>query len=307
MHQLLTNTIHKHVFISGGTFLFSFAVIGASWVLLTRKKKEENKVYKLESIIAGKGGKNTPLIFVPGGFHGAWCWHNLQDFFAEKNHCSYAISIRGHGKSEGKEELKNLGLLDTVKDLKDFIESLHLEQPPVLIGHSAGGGIIQKFAEIHPDMLSGLITIAAFPPFGGFWGFLNWFSWMPFTFLCGLLFNNRLPLSTPTFYKLMMFSPEVDDSLVQIYYQQLEPNESSKLPQDLVGRFVDTKRIKVPVLVIGGAQDKIFPPNMIKKAGKEYGTEAVIVRGAHDVMLDPYWRELAGVINNWLQKHHFST
>ncbi len=39
----------------------------------------------------------TPVLFVHGAWHGAWCWdEHFLDFFAEQGYRSLAVSLRGH-------------------------------------------------------------------------------------------------------------------------------------------------------------------------------------------------------------------
>ena len=40
----------------------------------------------------------TPLLFVHGAWHGAWCWdEHFLDFFAAHGYAAHALSLRGHG------------------------------------------------------------------------------------------------------------------------------------------------------------------------------------------------------------------
>ena len=49
-----------------------------------------------------KSQQSTPLLFVPGAFHGAWCWDvHFLDYFAQHGYTAYAVNLRGHGNSEG--------------------------------------------------------------------------------------------------------------------------------------------------------------------------------------------------------------
>src|SRR5215813_5709991 len=42
----------------------------------------------------------VPLLFVHGGWHGAWCWDDhFLDFFADAGYRAVALSLRGHGAS----------------------------------------------------------------------------------------------------------------------------------------------------------------------------------------------------------------
>ena len=45
----------------------------------------------------------TPILFVHGMWHGAWCWaEHFLPYFAQHGYDSYALSLRGHGASEGR-------------------------------------------------------------------------------------------------------------------------------------------------------------------------------------------------------------
>ena len=53
------------------------------------------------------------------------------------------------------------------------------------------------------------------------------------------------------------------------------------------------KKVSTEVLVLGGERDTIFPPPEVHATAKAYGTTAVMFDGAHDLMLEPVWPEVA--------------
>src|ERR1051326_9150027 len=87
----------------------------------------------------------TPLLFIHGAWHGAWCWENFLPYFADCGYEVHALSLRGHGNSEGKENIRWYSVNDYVADVKQVINSF--KQRPALIGHSMGGYIMQKYLE----------------------------------------------------------------------------------------------------------------------------------------------------------------
>src|SRR5215210_7901490 len=90
----------------------------------------------------------TPLLFVHGTGHAAWSWDEyFLPYFAEKGFSSHAVSLRGHGVSEGHEKLKWTSVADYVGDV--FQAASDLPKSPVVIGHSIGGLVIQKYLEKH--------------------------------------------------------------------------------------------------------------------------------------------------------------
>ena len=90
---------------------------------------------KLETI---KRQCRTPrkgsIVFVHGGFHDAWCWVNYLEYFANAGFDCYAISLRGHGKSEGHEYLNKWGLSDYLIDVMQVIETV--TEKHIFVGHS---------------------------------------------------------------------------------------------------------------------------------------------------------------------------
>ncbi len=48
----------------------------------------------------------TPLLFVHGGWHGAWCWSNFLNYFADAGYRAVALSLRGHGASPAAKALR---------------------------------------------------------------------------------------------------------------------------------------------------------------------------------------------------------
>ncbi|HUL01419.1 MAG TPA: alpha/beta fold hydrolase [Nitrospirota bacterium] len=89
----------------------------------------------------------TPLLFVHGAWHGAWCWEHFQSYFAEQGYTLYAVNLRGHGNSEGRDRIRWFRAAEYVADVTQIVNQL----PPssVLIGHSAGGYLLQKYLESH--------------------------------------------------------------------------------------------------------------------------------------------------------------
>ncbi|MEZ5585420.1 MAG: alpha/beta fold hydrolase [Candidatus Competibacteraceae bacterium] len=92
--------------------------------------------------------KAVPLLFVHGAFVGAAVWDaHFLAYFAEHGYSAHAVSLRGHGGSAGHESLSWHSLADYVDDLRRTVAVL--DAPPVLIGHSMGGMVVQKYLEMH--------------------------------------------------------------------------------------------------------------------------------------------------------------
>ena len=86
--------------------------------------------------------QTIPLLFVHGAFMGAWVWEEyILPYMAQHGYEAHAVSLRGHGQSEGRERLTGFGLDEYVEDIEQAVEKIG--SSPVLIGHSMGGAVVQ--------------------------------------------------------------------------------------------------------------------------------------------------------------------
>ncbi len=99
----------------------------------------------------------TPILFIHGAWHGAWCWaEHFLPYFAERGYTAHALSLRGHGASAGRERLRWSSIADYASDVAQVASQL--PKPPILIGHSMGGLIVQKYLEKHPATAAVLLA-----------------------------------------------------------------------------------------------------------------------------------------------------
>jgi pimeloyl-ACP methyl ester carboxylesterase len=104
----------------------------------------------LEVIDKGRGSDThpVPLLFVHGAWHAAWCWDEyFLNFFADKGYRAVAVSVRGHGASPRPKSVRTCSIADYVDDVDSIATSLPMR--PVVIGHSQGGFVVQKYLESH--------------------------------------------------------------------------------------------------------------------------------------------------------------
>ena len=87
----------------------------------------------------------------------------LLPYFAEHGYRSHAFDLRGHGKSEGADRLRWTGITQYVSDVGQVVE--RCEKSPILIGHSMGGLVVQKYLESDPK-IPAAVLLATVPPGG---------------------------------------------------------------------------------------------------------------------------------------------
>lgn len=89
------------------------------------------------------------------------CWdEHFLDFFADKGFRAVAVSLRGYGASSLSQRLNSVSVADYVDDVRGTVEMLGSE--PVLIGHSLGGLVVQKYLENRRSPAA--VLLASYPP-----------------------------------------------------------------------------------------------------------------------------------------------
>lgn len=241
-----------------------------------------------------------PLLFVHGAWHAAWCWQtHFIPYFSQAGFATYALSLRGHGVSEGRERLRWTRISDYVADVATVIEQ-ELPAPPVLIGHSMGGLVVQKYLENHAAPAA--ILLAAVPPAGILATTLRLARRHFKEFLLANITLNLYPLvGTPALAREAFFSDSMPLEIVEQYYGKLQPESYRAFLDMLVFSLPRPERITTPLLILGGEDDTIFRPAEIQRAAQAYHTDARIFPGmAHDMMLEERWQAVADTMLAWL-------
>ena len=122
--------------------------------------------YKLEVLHQSPKGVSTgkTLLFIHGVGHGAWCWEKYMDFFSKAGYDCYALSLRGHCGSKGHLFLNTFTIDDYVEDVYETVREIGGK--PILVGHSMGGEITQKYLLKYQDTISGAVLLASSPAGG---------------------------------------------------------------------------------------------------------------------------------------------
>lgn len=260
---------------------------------------------ELLSCLPPKTTRYPPLLFVHGAYSAAWCWEKyFLPYFAKQGYPSYALSLRGHGASAGHAQLPFASLANYVADVQHIIQ--HLPQPPILIGHSMGGLIVQKYmASGHP--YQAIVLMASVPP-TGLWlsSFYLSITSPTLWWQLGLIQNISLKFTTPFLARKLLFSETMPDHLI-LDYLNLTQNESQRAIMDMFGLDLPQQKpphFNSPILILGAAQDALFPRPLIQQTASIYDQKPLILPNlAHLMMLDLNWQTAADTIINWLHNH----
>jgi alpha-beta hydrolase superfamily lysophospholipase len=247
--------------------------------------------------------KATPLLFIHGAWHGAWCWDEYwMPYFAQKGYACYALSLRGHGGSPAVKPMWQNSINDYVSDVESVATQIEREhgQHPVLIGHSMGGFITQKYLEKHSAPLG--ILVASIPHFGALHFFTRLNLKHPIAMLKAI-FGLRLDVyvNTPKLTRENFFSEDVSQADIERYCAKLD-DESWHVALDVLAlNLPRPSRVKTPLRVIGGEKDAVFHVWEEERTARAYQTTAKIMpNAAHDMMIDTRWQAAADVVLEWL-------
>jgi pimeloyl-ACP methyl ester carboxylesterase len=260
---------------------------------------------KLEVIIREPvaDAHSTPLLFVHGMWHAAWCWSEyFLPYFAQLGYKSHALSFRGHGTSEGREQLRWTSVNNFVSDLAQVVDQL--DSPPVLVGHSMGGLVVQKYLETHQAPAAVLLGSA--PPKGLFPATLRIARRHPLIFLkVNLTFSLIHNVSTPELYKEAFFSAGINGNELEKYHEQLQ-DESMRAYIDMLAlNLPHPEKVNTPMLVLGATDDNMISSNEVKATAKLYNTHAKFFPNmGHAMMLDTGWQAVADSILDWLNEQN---
>jgi pimeloyl-ACP methyl ester carboxylesterase len=246
----------------------------------------------------------TAVVFVHGAWHGEWCWsEHVLPYFAQHGYPAHAVDLRGHGRSGGAANLHQHRIADYVADLKSVVDGL--DRVAVLVGHSMGGVVVQKYLET--GTAAGAVLLATLPPVGGLPAALRLARRYPLPMLKVLATRSLLPLiATPERTRELFFSENITDARLHEHHSRLQ-DESFRAFLDLIA-FDRThpEHVRVPVLVLGATRDSIITPAEVAATARAYRTTPTLFPTAHDMMLDDGWPEVADHIRQWIAKIRIS-
>ncbi len=244
-----------------------------------------------------------PVLFVHGTNCGAWVWQeHFLPYFASQGYAAYALSLSGHGGSHRREDLNWLGLSDYVRDLADV--AARITPRPVLIGHSLGGLVVQKF--IQSQKVPGAVLMASVPPSG--LGPVAWRMGLiePFFLQRVTLVQSLFDQAPGAFETVseMLYSDDMPQAAIRAYFDRWQP-ESKRIVTDIMWQPLPffPKRLGFPVRVVAAEKDRLVDALAARETARYYHTDVEMVPGiAHAMMLEPRWRDVADRILAWLDR-----
>lgn len=262
---------------------------------------------EIHSFLPQQDSQKTPLLFVHGAFAGAWCWeYYFIPYFVEQGYPCYTFSLRGHGESEGKENLNWTPLEDYVTDLTHVIRTLEID--PVIIGHSMGGMIVQKYLEQNDAKAA--ILLSSVPAKGLADSCVSTAIKTPLLFGQINLMQTFGPgFATLDTMKQALFATDVNEADLKKYFEVFSrsPYESTRAILDMI--WMDLPNIdkinrldRCPLLVAAGTEDAFFSTTANEETAKVYQAALKLYPHlGHAIMLEKGWESVACDLDRWIQ------
>jgi pimeloyl-ACP methyl ester carboxylesterase len=172
---------------------------------------------------------------------------------------------------------------------------------PVLIAHSLGGFVVQRYLENHDAPAA--VLVASVPPQGvlglatRIWSRHPWISMrsLPVGNLTGFI-------GTTPLVREHLFSAHTPEEIVESCAARVQPEAVRASLVDPLIRRVRTKRVSTPVLVLGAADDGMVTNAEVRATARAYQTEAEFFPDVgHNMMQEPAWTSVAERIDAWLR------
>jgi pimeloyl-ACP methyl ester carboxylesterase len=255
-------------------------------------------------------GTTNSIVFVHGAWMTAQSWDN---FIAPFETAGYHVHVPTWPGLEGLSAAEinaappagfgGLRLGQIVDHYADVIRAL--PEPPILIGHSFGGLIVQLLLDrglgaagvaIDPAPIGGVpaglrALVSAFPILA------RWNGW-----------NRPYALSLDEFAaKFANAAPA---------RQQAEAHRSVAIPTPgrifyqaafMLGTWVRPRRRSVPLLITGGSRDRLVTPFMsyltyrLQKRSRARTDHRLFAGRSHFLTAEPGWEEVADTVLRWLE------
>lgn len=241
----------------------------------------------------------APLLLLHGAFGGAWTWaEHLGPYLARRGRASLAVSLRGHGGSEGRERVRDTTLDDYLADVAAALALFR--QTPVVVGHSLGGLLAQRL--VGRAQMRGLALICSLPPEGRAPIDSGAAPTEP------VVWRDTFAPATPQTSNQtggahrQVFSPSLPEARARRFCALMTPEAPRALAEaQTPGAVLSAFLTRIPSLVIGAAQDPLVRRSCtLRTAFYHAARHETLDPSGHFPMLDVSAETLGRTLVDWL-------
>jgi len=221
-------------------------------------------------------------------------------YFAKNGYASYALSLRGHEDSEGPKRFRWIRISDYVADVAQVVGQL--PEMPVMVGHSMGGLVVQKYLE--EKAAPAAVLLASVPVKGVFRTTIRIARRHFLAFLKANVTWSLYPIiGKPELAREAFFSMDIPPDTLNDYFSLMQDESYLAFLDMMLFNLPNPEKVSTELLVLGADEDAIFHPDEIEATAAAYGKKPEIFKGmAHDMMLEVGWQAVADRIIRWLDE-----
>lgn len=262
---------------------------------------EEKGIYYRTNIFKEKRGT---LVFVHGVSGSSAAWKKHEDKFkGEYNILTY--DIRGHGKSFKYDKYEDYEIKKFVNDLENLVNYLKIDKF-VLIPNSFGSLLALDYALTHQERLLAIIFLSINVDVRNNW--LKFVLGKPVLKLAKYIDDKmHYPISTHLDYSRYSNTHDWTPSIIIANVKNTGISNYLYCSKQACGydRRKEIEELKVPVLLIHGKKDTIFPvKNSIEVAKKLKNSKLVLLENADHIIVLNHFEKISKVIDDFLKEHN---
>lgn len=258
----------------------------------------ERRIGGLEVRSCARPAGGVPILFVHGAFAGAWMWDELYlPLFAGAGFDAWAVSLRGHGNSDGRSGIDHHSIRDYVDDVATVADAM--DAPPILVGHSMGGFVVQKFLEHRTAPAA--VLMSSVPPQGLLAASFHLAFSHPGLFMQvnSLLGGSEIPADAVA---EALFAVELPEERMARTMAQMSYESQRAIWDMTMFNLVSTRAVRrTPLMVVGAEHDRLIPAFLVRATAATYGVPDHVFAGhGHGFPLEPGGERVAEAVVGWL-------
>lgn len=242
-----------------------------------------------------------PAVVLVHGFGGhTFSYRHLLPLLA-RTHRVVAVDLKGYGYSQ-RDAATGLAESDQVAMLRGLLDALRIDRA-VFVGHSMGGGIVQRFAAAYPDRVEALVLAASVVAGAR----------EPLFRLPAALVRPLLPLLASIAADRLLALSFYDraNASEEVRAEYLRPARIRGSMDGLLSAMRDSRRggpcdfeqVRMPVLILSGGQDRVVPLSAARHLRERLPhARLVVLDGAGHMLLEERPEDCFRAIEDFLRE-----
>lgn len=252
--------------------------------------------------------QSKTIVLVHGNFVNNTSWAEWKKYYEQKGYTVHTPANPGHEgnpadlRKNGHSDLAGTGFVDVVMNLAAFIDTL--PEKPLVIGHSMAGLAAQKLVDLGKAVAA--VSINGAPPKNVLPPFSTVKIVLP---AFGFFSGKEYFMGSRDWYNRAFFNTLPESERAKAFDEVAVPESFKVSRETLLKPFskAEFKKPHVPLLFIGGGNDKIFPPALTRKIAGRYTDPnsrvdvKIFEDKSHFICGEPGWENVADHILNWYE------